>query len=56
MISFIDEHRAVFGVEPICRTVADGPSAYYENFANRVDVDRLSVLPDDTQSMGQGAP
>lgn len=42
MISFIDEHRPVFGVEPICRVLPIAPSTYYENIAKRVDVDRLS--------------
>ena len=29
MIAFIDEHRAVFGVEPICRVLQVAPSTYY---------------------------
>jgi putative transposase len=43
MISFIDEHRPVFGVEPICRLLPIAPSTYYENISKREDVDRLSV-------------
>lgn len=43
MISFIDEYRAVFGVEPICRLLPIAPSTYYENIAKRLDVDRLSI-------------
>ncbi len=43
MISFIEEHRRVFGVEPICRLLPIAPSTYYENIAKREDVDRLSV-------------
>jgi putative transposase len=43
MISFIDEHRAVLGVEPICRLLPIAPSTYYEVVANRTDVDRLSA-------------
>ncbi len=43
MISFIDEHRGVLGVEPICRLLPIAPSTYYENVAKRLDVDRLSV-------------
>lgn len=43
MISFIDEHRPVFGVEPICRVLPIAPPTYYENIAKRVDMDRLSV-------------
>ncbi len=42
MISFIDEHRSMFGVEPICRLLPIAPSTYYENVAKRQDVDRLS--------------
>ncbi len=43
MISFIDEHRSVFGVEPIPRLLPIAPSTYYDNVAKRLDVDRLSV-------------
>ena len=43
MISFIDEHRSVLGVEPICRLLPIAPSTYYENVAKRLDVDRLSI-------------
>lgn len=30
MISFIDEHRSVLGVEPICRLLPIAPSTYYD--------------------------
>lgn len=43
MISFIDEHRSVFGVEPICRLLPIALSTYYDNVAKRLDVDRLSI-------------
>ena len=43
MISFIDEHRSVFGVEPICRLLPIAPSTYYEVVAKRTDVGRLSA-------------
>ena len=42
MISFIDAHRSVLGVEPICRLLPIAPSTYYEVVAKRTDVDRLS--------------
>jgi putative transposase len=29
MITYIDEHRGSFGVEPICQTLAIAPSSYY---------------------------
>lgn len=43
MISFIDEHRSVLGVEPICRLLPIAPSTYYEAIAKRTDVGRLSA-------------
>ena len=43
MISFIDAHRTVLGVEPICRLLRIAPSTYYEVIAKRTDVDRLSA-------------
>lgn len=43
MITFIDEHRSVLGVEPICRLLPIAPSTYYDAVAKRTDVDRLSV-------------
>ena len=30
MVTFIDQHRATYGVEPICRVVPIAPSTYYE--------------------------
>jgi putative transposase len=44
--AFIDEHRARFGVEPICRTLDVSASAYYQRAtgqrsARRVDDERL---------------
>src|SRR4029453_16445249 len=30
MVGFIDEHRATFGVEPICDVLPIAPSVYYE--------------------------
>ncbi|SCW34174.1 hypothetical protein SAMN02927924_00054 [Sphingobium faniae] len=42
MISFIDEHRGDFGVEPICRVLPIAPSAYHERVAQRRDPSRLS--------------
>jgi len=30
MIAFIDDHREVYGVEPVCRVIPLAPSTYYE--------------------------
>jgi putative transposase len=40
MKAFIDEHRNVYGVEPICRVLPIAPSTYYEHAARRADPDR----------------
>ncbi len=42
MVSFVDEYRATFGVEPICKLLPIAPSTYYDHLAKRRDVDRLS--------------
>ena len=37
MKDFIDAHRGVHGVEPICRVLPIAPSTYYEHAARRAD-------------------
>ena len=37
MISFINENKALHGVESICRHLPIAPSTYYEHEARRVD-------------------
>ena len=37
MISFIDEHREVYRVEPICRVLPIAPSTDYAHMARRAD-------------------
>jgi putative transposase len=41
MITFIDEHRAVYGVEPICRVLPIAPSTYYDHAARRAAPEKL---------------
>jgi len=43
MIAFIDDHREVYGVEPICRLLPIAPSTYHEHVAQRRDPSRLSA-------------
>ena len=43
MIAFIDEHRAIYGVEPICRVLPIAPSTYRHHGARQRDP---SLLPD----------
>ncbi|MCL4069407.1 IS3 family transposase [Pseudomonas sp. GX19020] len=42
MVSFIDAHRGMHGVEPICGLLQIAPSTYYERLAKRADPARLS--------------
>ena len=42
MITFVDEHRAVHGVEPICRLLPIAPSTYHAHMARRDDPSKLS--------------
>lgn len=37
MTAFIDEHRDVYGVEPICRMLPIAPSTYYTHAARQTD-------------------
>jgi putative transposase len=37
MVSFVDDHRQRFGVEPICKALQIAPSAYWREAARRRD-------------------
>jgi transposase InsO family protein len=43
MIAFIDDHRQVHGVEPICKVLPIAPSTYHAHVAKRADPEKLSV-------------
>jgi putative transposase len=43
MIAFIDDHRQVYGVEPICKVLPIAPSTYHAHVAKRADPGKLSV-------------
>ena len=43
MIAFIDDHREVHGVEPICKVLPIAPSTYHAHVAKRRDPARLSA-------------
>ena len=42
MIAFIDDHRAAYGVEPICRVLPIAPSTYHAHVAQRADAAKAS--------------
>jgi hypothetical protein len=42
MIAFIDDHRAVYGIEPICNVLPIAPSTYQDYVATRASASRLS--------------
>ena len=41
MVSFIDEYRGQYGVEPICKELPIAPSTYYEHKARERDPERV---------------
>ena len=43
MISFIDDHREAYGVEPICKVLPIAPSTYHDHVAKRRDPDKMSA-------------
>ena len=43
MIAFIDDHREVHGVEPICKVLPIAPSTYHDHVAKRADPAKLSA-------------
>ena len=40
MVSFIDEQKDTYGVEPICRELPIAPSTYYEQKSREFDPDK----------------
>jgi putative transposase len=42
MIAFIDDHRAAYGVEPICKVLPIAPSTYYDHAAKRANPETRS--------------
>ena len=43
MITFIDDHREVYGVEPICKVLPIAPSTYHAHVAQRIDASKRSA-------------
>ena len=43
MIAFIDDHRASYGVEPICKVLPIAPSTYHAHAGKRADPGKLSA-------------
>ena len=41
MVSFIDEHRGSYGVEPICAVLPIAPSTYFEHKARQAYPERI---------------
>src|SRR6187402_889321 len=40
MVTFIDDHKSVYGVEPMCRVLPIAPSTYYEHARRRREPER----------------
>ena len=43
MVAFIEDHRSVYGVEPICKVLPIAPSTFYEHLRRRKDATRRSA-------------
>jgi len=43
MVGFIDDHREVYGVEPICRVLPIAPSTYFRHKAQQADPTQRSA-------------
>ncbi len=43
MIAFIDDHRVLYGVEPICKVLPIAPSTYHARVAQRADPAKASA-------------
>ena len=43
MITFIDDHRGTYGVEPICKVLPIAPSTYHAHVAKRRDPAKRSA-------------
>jgi putative transposase len=43
MVSIIDQHRAEYGIEPICAQLPIAPSTYYEHKRREAKPERLPV-------------
>jgi transposase InsO family protein len=43
MVSFIDAHREVYGVEPICEHLPIAPSVYYEHKRRQAEPERVAA-------------
>jgi len=43
MVSFVDDHRDEYGVEPICEMLPIAPSTFYEHMARRANPDLRSA-------------
>jgi putative transposase len=43
MVTFIDQHRGAYGVEPICAELPIAPSMFYEHKAREANPERLSA-------------
>jgi putative transposase len=53
MKAFIDDHRDVYGVEPICKVLPIAPSTYYLHAARQANPDRRSARAQRDETVGQ---
>src|SRR5881628_1713779 len=49
MVGFIDDHRTMYGVEPICRVLPIAPSTYFRHKALQADPSQRSARARDDE-------
>jgi putative transposase len=52
MKAFIDDHRDVYGVEPICKVLPIAPSTYYRHAARQANPNLRSARAKQDESLG----
>ena len=53
MKAFIDDHRVVYGVEPICKVLPIAPSTYYRHAARQANPALRSTRPKQDEALSQ---
>ena len=56
MVSFIDEHRDEYGVEPICEMLPIAPSTLFVHMARRANPELLSARAKRRRAAARGSP
>jgi hypothetical protein len=53
MKAFIDDHRVIYGVEPICKVLPIAPSTYYRHAARKANPELRSTRAKQDEALSQ---